>query len=187
MTRARRWWSAPLLIPLALTDQRHLIDADARRWNEIMRSSGMLTLLARREFRTLLLYRLRRGRPLGWIAGRLLMTFYRPEPTLELHIDELGPGFFVQHGIATNVTARRVGANCWINQQVTVGWRDSTGCPILEDGVSVGAGARVLGPITVGRGSRIGANAVVVRDVPPGVTAVGVPARHLPAPADGDQ
>ena len=55
--------------------------------------------------------------------------------------------------------------------------------PTIEAGVLVGAGAKILGPIKVGAGARIGANSVVVEDVPPGVTAVGIPARIVREPA----
>jgi serine O-acetyltransferase len=59
----------------------------------------------------------------------------------------------------------------------TIGTAKDNGCPIIEDDVTVGCGARVLGPIRVGRGATIGANAVVLHDVPPGATVVGAPAR----------
>ncbi len=58
--------------------------------------------------------------------------------------------------------------------------------PTLEDGVIVGSGANVLGPITVGKGARIGANAVVTKDVPCGITVVGIPGRALVRPAAGE-
>lgn len=178
-----RWTAllcSPLLLPrlLAPASTRELIDADAARWNEVMGNAGLLPLLALREFRNLYLYRLRAAGGLAWIAGRLLATVWRPEPTLYLNAREIGPGLFIQHGFATIVTAERVGARCWINQQVTIGFKDRGGSPVLEDDVVVHAGAKVLGPVTLGAGSKIGANAVVVRDVPPGTTAVGVPAHR---------
>lgn len=74
-----------------------------------------------------------------------------------------------------------IGPNCMILQQVTIGnGGASGGCPKLGAGVDVGAGAKVLGPIVIGDGAKIGANAVVIRDVPAGFTAVGIPARNLP-------
>ena len=180
MGRLRSLLCTPLLLPrlLAPADARALIDADAARWNEILRTDGLLPLLAMREFRNLYLYRLRHGGGPGWVLGRLLTTVWRPEATLFLNAGAIGPGLFIQHGFATIVTAERVGANCWINQQVTIGFKDRSGSPVLEDEVVVHAGAKVIGPVTVGRGSTVGANAVVVRDVPPGTTAVGVPAHR---------
>lgn len=69
-----------------------------------------------------------------------------------------------------------VGDGCLISHQVTIGGRGGHyDVPILEDGVVVGAGAKILGPITVGSHAKIGANAVVVHDVPPGATVVASP------------
>lgn len=69
-----------------------------------------------------------------------------------------------------------IGPNCLLFQQVTVGVAHG-GVPRIEGHVDIGAGAKVLGAVTVGAHARIGANAVVVNDVPPGATAVGIPAR----------
>lgn len=70
-----------------------------------------------------------------------------------------------------------IGAGCMIMQQVTLGQTGSSGAPRLGRNVYVGAGAKVLGDIHIDDGARIGANAVVLSDVPAGATAVGVPAR----------
>ena len=70
-----------------------------------------------------------------------------------------------------------VGPNCLLMQQVTLGSGPRPGLPVLEGHVDVGPGARVLGGVRIGAHARIGANAVVLDDVPPGATAVGVPAR----------
>jgi serine O-acetyltransferase len=78
-----------------------------------------------------------------------------------------------------------IGRDCTISQGVTLGGgrggRDARGrgVPVLGDNVSVGAGAKVLGPVELGDGSVVGANAVVTHDVAPGVTVVGIPARPL--------
>ena len=68
---------------------------------------------------------------------------------------------------------------CLIMQHVTVGQLADGGAPHIEQGAYLGAGARVLGPVRIGKGARIGANAVVLKDVPAGATAVGVPARII--------
>lgn len=66
-----------------------------------------------------------------------------------------------------------------IMQQVTIGQTAQAGAPIIEAGVYVGAGAKILGNIKIGENARIGANAVVLVDVPPNATAIGVPARVI--------
>lgn len=72
-----------------------------------------------------------------------------------------------------------VEADCLIMQQVTLGQTNAAGAPHICRGAYLGAGAKILGPVTIGAGARVGANAVVLRDVPSGATAVGVPARIL--------
>jgi len=123
---------------------------------------------ALREFRTLVHFRLRNS-PLP--LRLVLRLLYRPEPTLTLDADSIGPGLFIQHGFATIVVAESIGSHCWINQQVTVGY-DAKGKPTLGDSVRIGAGAVVLGPVTLHDGATVGANATVVNDVRPGETVV---------------
>jgi serine O-acetyltransferase len=174
----------PLLAGWGLVRDRRALTADIRRWNDVQPwTNSLLDLLAQPEFRTLYYLRLRNDGVAGRIAAKLLAVVYRPQPTLYITTSDIGPGFYIQHGFATIISARRIGANCWVNQQVTIGYDDSLGCPILEDGVTVHAGAQVIGGITVGAGSTVGANAVVVRDVPAGTTAIGVPAHRPQAPA----
>lgn len=74
-----------------------------------------------------------------------------------------------------------IGDNCRIYQNVTIGGRGSAGAPKIEDGVVIGAGALVLGDITVGEDAIIGAGSVVLADVPNGATVVGNPARVIKA------
>lgn len=93
---------------------------------------------------------------------------------------QIGGGLLLPHpnGVVIHPAAR-IGANCLIFQQVTLGTRGDGKAPVLGDHVDVGAGARLLGGIAIGADAVIGANAVVVTDVPPGATAVGIPARIL--------
>ena len=110
---------------------------------------------------------------------------WRASPGLDLGGTDIGPGLFISHGQGTILSAERIGANLWVHQGVTIGW-DYRGDrrPIIGDDVFIGAGAKILGAVTVGDGARIGANAVVVSDVPAGATAVGIPARIV---ADADR
>ncbi len=98
---------------------------------------------------------------------------------------EIGEGLRLPHGAMGIVIHAdcKIGNNVTIFHQVTIGVREgsgSWGAPVIEDGVTIGVGAKILGPITIGRGATIGANAVVIRDVPAGWTAVGVPAKNIP-------
>ncbi|MEO8099697.1 MAG: serine acetyltransferase [Acidobacteriota bacterium] len=92
---------------------------------------------------------------------------------------EFGPGFVLIHsqGVVINGSVR-AGRDIKIEHQVTIG-ADRGQSPILGDDIFIGAGAKILGAIRVGSGVRVGANAVVIKDVPDNVTAVGVPARYL--------
>ncbi len=178
------WYSPLLLLPIGPV--RAMVDADVARWIKVVGppvsdARARLALLATyAEFRTLSYYRLRRAGVVTAALAGIAAVVYPGERTLHLDCSEIGPGLFIQHGFATVVAARRVGANCWINQQVTIGFTSADDRPILGDDVFVYAGAKVLGAITVGDGARVGANAVVLEDVPPRATAVGVPARMLP-------
>jgi serine O-acetyltransferase len=81
-----------------------------------------------------------------------------------------------------------IGDDCTLYHGVTLGgttWNKGKRHPTLGDGVVVGAGAKILGPLNVGANAKVGSNAVVVKDVPPGATAVGIPARILDAPGAG--
>lgn len=95
----------------------------------------------------------------------------------------IGPGLFLPHTQGTVIGAWSIGANVTIFQGVTLGAREidftytEQSRPTLGDGVTVGAGAKVLGGIVLGDGSRIGANSVVLSDVSAGALAVGAPAR----------
>jgi serine O-acetyltransferase len=89
---------------------------------------------------------------------------------------EIGPGLYLPHPYGTVLMAERIGANVTLVHSVTVGMRNEWEFPVIGDAVFVGAGARVLGGVRLGNGCSIGANAVVIHDVPAGATAVGVPA-----------
>jgi serine O-acetyltransferase len=89
-----------------------------------------------------------------------------------------GPGLRLPHagrGVIVHPTVR-LGAGVTLYHQVTVGVRDDRPAATIGNGVEIGAGAKILGPVQIGDDARIGANAVVLTDVPDGATAVGVPA-----------
>ncbi len=95
---------------------------------------------------------------------------------------ELGEGINFAHTLGTVIGGTsKVGNRVKFMGNNTIGTAKDNGCPIIEDDVVVGCGARVLGPIRIGKGAFIGANAVVLTDVPPGAVASGIPARiHEP-------
>lgn len=127
------------------------------------------------EFRNLLIYRHRYRKVFRyWLA-----IWYRPMDTLFLQAKEIGGGLFLQHGFSTMVSAEVIGENCWINQQVTIGFSGHGRAPIIGDNVMITCGAKVLGEITVGDNAVIGANAVVIKDVDKGAVMGGIPAHRL--------
>lgn len=102
-------------------------------------------------------------------------VFFTPMNTLFIDSPDIGEGLFIQHGFSTIIAARSLGKNCWINQQVTIGFADDGKAPTIGDNVHITAGAKVFGDILIGDNSLIGANAVVFKNVPPNCTIVGVP------------
>ena len=93
---------------------------------------------------------------------------------------EVGPRFYVPHPVGTVVVAERMGSNVTLVSNVTIGRRKKPGFPAIGDDVYVGAGARILGALTIGDRVQIGANAVVLTDVPDDSVAVGVPVTVRP-------
>ncbi len=118
---------------------------------------------------------------LGWPA-RMVAMISRWLTGIEIHpAARIGRRFFIDHGMGVVIgETAEIGDDCTLYHGVTLGgtsWEKGKRHPTLLDNVVVGAGAKVLGPITLGAGARIGSNAVVVKDVPEGGTMVGVPGR----------
>ncbi|GBD43500.1 Serine acetyltransferase [bacterium HR40] len=121
----------------------------------------------------------------GWrLTARLISQLSRFLTGIEIHPGaKIGRRLFIDHGMGVVIgETAEIGDNVTLYQGVTLGGISldkGKRHPTIEDDVVIGAGAAVLGPFRVGRGARIGSNAVVLREVPPGATMVGVPARMV--------
>ncbi len=158
-----------LVFPLATfywllmrSNARRLVMADLRQWSRWRHTAcnlwGFSYLLGSYpEFRSVFYKRV------GVL--RLLSSWWlRGKNTLEITTNDIGGGLIIQHGFSTIISAERIGKNCKIYQQVTIGFDHD---------------AKVIGGITVGDNVLIGANAVVVKDVPSNSIVAGVPARII--------
>jgi serine O-acetyltransferase len=171
------WLTIPHILFYLLSKNKKVLDKDIDRWAQCLNVKESVIrggknrllnlayiLLFNKEFRNVFYLRI----------GHLKFFLYYLPPLSTLYIctksENFGAGTFIQHGFATVITAERIGENCWINQQVTIGFNDSRkygyGKPTIGNNVRVSAGAKVCGKIKVGDGSTIGVNAVVVKDVP---------------------
>lgn len=125
---------------------------------------------------------------LKWLA-RFTSHIGRWLTGIEIHPGAtIGRRVFIDHGMGVVVgETAEIGDDCTLYHGVTLGgtsWNKGKRHPTLNHGVVVGAGAKILGPITIGSNARIGSNAVVVKDVPQDATAVGIPARILDSSAE---
>jgi serine O-acetyltransferase len=175
----------PLIALLLLCPNRHLVWADMDRFyaiwaNTLYKRRRSPDLMARviqfvnymtwiPEFRNV--FYLRTGMP-----GKLLSIFCRPKSSLVIEREmKVGPGLFIIHGEGTFVLADGIGENCTIYHQVTIGNIEG-GKPTIGNNVTIYAGAKILGRVKVGDNVSVGANSVVIKDIPPNVTVLGVPA-----------
>lgn len=170
----------PHLLCMAMVkpNKRNIVSLDIKRWLEIKLLDygflkGFIFLMTYyKEFRNLFYYRLGKVKYILNILCPKLNSLYLPTK-------EIASGFYIEHGFSTIVAAESVGKNCWINQQVTVGYKNRTEGPTILDDVTIHAGAIVLGKITIGCNVIIGAGALVMKSVPPNCTVVGNPARII--------
>jgi serine O-acetyltransferase len=164
----------PHIILFNLSSKNIGITYEIKRWLNIKGikigvQTGFLHLMTfYPEFRNLFYYRI------GPYSR--LFNFLCPKmDTLFIMTQSIGFGLYIQHGFATIISAKSIGNDCWINQQVTIGYH-GLDCPIINDNVNVTAGAKIIGSVNVGSNTTVGANAVVVKNVPNNCTVVGAPA-----------
>jgi serine O-acetyltransferase len=115
-------------------------------------------------------------------SGRLVSHLGRMLTGIEIHPGAtIGAGLFIDHGMGVVIgETAEIGINVTLYHGVTLGgtsWNKGKRHPTLEEDVVVGAGAKILGPITIGARTRVGANAVVVKNVPPDSVVIGIPGR----------
>ena len=151
-------------------------------WEVLTCYPGMHALWIHRIARTLWDMRL------CW-AGRFVSHLGRFLTGIEIHPGAtVGRRVFIDHGMGVVIgQTAEIGDDCTLYHGVTLGgttWHKGKRHPTLGKGVVIGAGAKVLGPIFVGDGAKIGSNAVVVKEVPPGATVVGVPGRVVEGDSD---
>ncbi|NHB58567.1 serine O-acetyltransferase [Acinetobacter shaoyimingii] len=117
-------------------------------------------------------------------SARMLSSFSRFATGIEIHPGaKIGKRFFIDHGMGVVIgETAQIGDDVTLYHGVTLGgttWNKGKRHPTLEDGVVIGAGAKILGPFTVRKNAKVGSNAVVTKEVPEGATAVGNPARFI--------
>lgn len=165
----------PHMLLLKFHPNKLLIEHDIHRWLSVLgKKHGILKgfvflMVFYPEYRNLFYHRI-------GSFSTLVNFLCRKKQGLYLSTRYIGSGLFIQHGDATILAAKKIGENCWINQGVTVGYTSNGGAPVIGDQVTINAGAKVLGEIRIGNNVVIGANAVVVKNVPDNCTVVGVPA-----------
>lgn len=176
----------PVYLCIKCSKQRQLIEADVARWNEVeginfgLFKSINWYLTYRKEFRNLIQHRFKHpsGTITSYLHFAIARVLWKPMESLYIYTKDIGGGLYIQHGFATIISAEKIGKNCRIYQQVTVGYKGEF-APVLEDNVSVTCGAKVLGGLTMHVNSLAAAGAVVVKDVPENAIVAGVPAKVI--------
>ncbi len=161
-------------------------DIDAMRARDPAARSRLEVVFCYPGFHAILLHRVAHG---AWRSGfrfiaRFISHLSRILTGIEIHPGAtIGRRLFIDHGMGCVIgKTAEIGDDVTLYHGVTLGsvsLEQEKRHPTLEAGVIVGSGAQILGPILVGESARIGANAVVIRDVPPGVTMVGIPAKQV--------
>jgi serine O-acetyltransferase len=171
----------PFIAVMLLCPNRNILWADMDRWTLNIKRRHPRNLTERilefviymtwiPEFRNVFYFRTGKlGRPLSILCRR--MSSLELDPAMKV-----GPGLFIMHGNGTFIGANEIGENCTIYHQVTLGFVEEVRRLTIGNNVTIFAGAKVVGNVRVGDNVRIGANSLVIKDVPPNVTVIGVPA-----------
>ncbi len=156
-------------------------------WNDKTTVSKLIKLnwliCYEKAYRNLLCYRLKKfedNKLVGTSVSSVICKIIIPgEKTLIIATDEIGKNLYIQHGFSCCITAKKIGENCWINQQVTIGYTFALNPPIIGNGVRISAGAKILGDITLEDNVIVAANAAVTKDVGCSLIVGGVPAKEI--------
>lgn len=176
-------YSGIFLVFTISSDVRNLITDELYHWKKCAQRlentkfdlfCGLMLDL--KEYRSLLQYRISVG---GKIRKIILKVLFPGMETLYINTPEIGPRLFIQHGFATNISALKIGSDCWINQQVTIGYTFDKKPPTIGNGVRISAGAKVIGNIKIEDNVIIAANAAVVKDIEENDIVGGVPAKKI--------
>ena len=181
------WRTLPVYLCVLCSKQKNLVRMDVTRWNDINQLKFNLFesinwyMTYKKEFRNLIQHRLKNPSRtiVAMIQFIIARVLWKPLESLYIYTEDIGGGLYIQHGFATIITAKKIGKNCRIYQQVTIGYKSGDCPPVLEDNVSVTCGAKVLGDITMHSGSLAAAGAVVLKDVPENAIVAGVPAKII--------
>lgn len=179
------WRLLPVYVCIQTTQSnvKNLINDEIMHWKKCdqRKESGLFDtfcglMLDRKEYRSLLHHRMMRG---DIIRRSLVKLLFPGMETLYITTPDIGPRLFIQHGFATNISAKSIGSDCWINQQVTIGYTFAPEPPVIGNGVRISVGAKVVGQITLGNNCIVAANAAVVKDIGENEVVGGVPAKVI--------
>jgi serine O-acetyltransferase len=166
----------------ALQKLREDLREKARRYYKGDSTKDVLKTLAADGTSSMILYRLQEGARESGLSP-LEAIFYKLNAAQGCIIGrgaEFGPGFVLIHSNGVVINGKvKGGERVHVQHQVTIGNNERGEAPVLGSDIVIGAGAKVIGPVTLGDGARVGANAVVVHDVPADTTVVGIPAKPV--------
>lgn len=182
------WRIIPIYLSLYILKKpvRNLIIDEMYHWKKCLHETdngiflfGKL-LVYHKEYRNLLCYRMKNGRSItDLLISSITKLLFPNLESLYIMCPNIGENLFIQHGFSTWISAKSIGSNCWINQQVTIGYTFDSEPPTIGNGVRISAGAKVVGQISIGDNVIIGANAVVVKNVRDNMIVGGVPAKII--------
>lgn len=152
-----------------MSDLKRYYVAHSLKWGGYYNALIICMLEGEKAFRNIFYYRV-------GLYSHLFKIFLPENNTCHITCPDIGSGLFIQHGDATYISAKKIGNNCWVNQCVTIGYKNRDDAPTIGNNVTVSSGAKIIGKVNIGNNVVIGANAVVVKDVPDNCTVVGVPA-----------